>query len=629
MHWVYWLILVLAGAWLVASLAASWVLKKEDEREREGLWTWVLKHKAIAGSIAVVYLSAAGLVHETQFYERLGLSAMRYVDPASLAYSILGHWQLALGAGVGALAALLVVMSAWRRIEAGSTWGGRLQEHVQNRDWTHVALWFLALPAKSAGVVRTVLVVGVTISFVAVPLAAAVVVADRAYGSIGKDATGTLRLSQPAKSASGVKHVASTSTHMILVYQCGPVSLGGTPEWREAFVGAFERVRDAFGTLLNGESPSPAPLGPWRPIIVPWSSVSSFDLDDSSSPTDGDGETQDGTEDHDEAEDCTPPWKLDPSPGGRGPAGPPGDSVSIQYSREGRADAEWFDKPTQNVRYLRFRIGGGEWEPPEGIRIAGSSELWYGVTFRGFRLSTDVEEQLAIETDLPSVGSPIESDACRVEVAGCASKTPFVRACAAASEDSCTPCRAGESQADGSCQLMLARLDEEGRVAGYHSGSGAIESRDDLPCSDATQECVERINGILNCGAANLRALATVAGLGSLEFSTVLGQYDLSLPDVRNPPEASILGLHVDACTVVRDRDLHGIATVRAAKQTPGLSQCWKPSHSWLNHSAIIRLVGDDAGTFGGCLHADGSRSETLKLTLNAGPARQLNRSWF
>ena len=610
MHWMYWLILVVAGTWLVTSLVAGWLLEEESRKDSEGFWQWVLKHKAIAGSVAVVYLSTAGLVHETQFYEHLGLSAMRYVDPASLAYAILGHWELALAAVVSALAALLVVMWAWRRIGGGPTWGGRLSEHVQERDWIGMARWFLALPARSVGVVRTLLVIVVTCVFLAVPLGVAAAVADRAYWHIDNDAAGTLRLSRPAKSASGVRHVASTSAHMILVYQCGTVS-SETPTGRfEELIGALQRVGSAFATLLMEESPSPPVPGPWRPIVVPWSSVASFDLDYSSSPANRGGKTQGGTEDNDVAEDddvaedCAPPWKADPSSGGPGPAGPPGDSVAIQYSREGTADSEWIDRPTQDVRYIRFRIGKGKWEPSQGIRIAGSSELWYGVTFRGFRLSKDLEKQLAIETDLPSVWPRIESDVCRVEVAGCASETPFVRACAEQDDATCTPCRPGEN-----CHLRLARLDDEDRVVGYYSADNLIGSRSELQCGDDTRKCVERVNETLNCGAANLRALATVAGLRSMEFSRVLDEYHLSLPDVERAPEAGMGGLLVDACAGVPDGDLDGIAIVSAS---PGLSQCWKPSKSRLNHSAIIRLVGDDAGTFGVCLNADGSRGEML-----------------
>ena len=606
MPWMYWLILVVGGAWLVASLFAGWKLKKGSERDSEGFGKWVLKHKTIAGSIAVVYLSAAGLVYETRFYEHLRLSAMRYVDPASLVYAILERWELALGAVAGALAALVVVMSVWRRIEAGPTWRGRLQEHVDNRDWTRIGLWFLALPARFPGVVRTLLVIVVTSVFVCVPLAVAAVAADRAYWDIVGDFRGTLRLSRPAKSVSGVRHVASTSTHMILVYPCGPPPSGGSKGWREALIDVFVRVIDASKKEATRKSPSTASAEPWRPIIVPWSSVASFDLDESTSLADDGAEAQGGTGDDDAKVDCAPPWKSDPSSGGTGPAGPPGDSVAIQYSREGTADAEWFDEPTQDVRYIRFRIGEGKWEPPAGIRIAGSNELWYGVTFRGFRLTEDVERQLAIETELPPVRPLIDSGSCRVEVTGCASETPFVRACAKDSKETCRPCRDDED-----CRLMLASLDDEGRVAGYYAADGLIADSD-LPCSDTSQECVEDVNGILNCGAANLRAVATVAGLGSLEYSAVLDPYDLILP-TDQPLEADhIVGLLVDACTGVWDGELEGIATVIAAKPSPGSSQCWTPSKSRLNHSAIIRLVGDDAGTFGGCLHPDRSRGEML-----------------
>ena len=86
LHWAYWLLVFLGLLWLAASLVVGWI--RGEDNDATGFLQWVLAHKTVAGSIAVVYLSAAGLVHETLFYSSFGLIATRYVDPGGLAYCV-------------------------------------------------------------------------------------------------------------------------------------------------------------------------------------------------------------------------------------------------------------------------------------------------------------------------------------------------------------------------------------------------------------------------------------------------------------------------------------------------------------------------------------------------------------
>ena len=624
----HWLILVPAGTWLAASIVFGVrSLSDSDDERGEGFWQWILGHKTIAGSIAIVYLSAAGLVHEIQFYDHLRLDALHYVDPATVAYATLSHWQLGLPAALGAFAALGLMMWLWHRLGTRPQQAGRLLDHFRRRKWSAMAVWFLVLPARSVGLARTVIVVVVASVFILVPLAIAAHVADDAYQGIENVPAGTLTLSRPSRSAAGVKHVASTSTHMILVYPCPPApnetdeADGSTatrlPTWRDHLSAGYRGVSD---TLLRTEPSNDFSVrsNAWLPIIVPWSSVASFDLEretghpNTASQQRGDANTGDGGA---QPRDCKPPWDSKPPPNTEpeqvpgsavGPPGPQGDSVDIQYSIEGTADGPWFDEPTQDVRYIRFRIGEGDWEPTEGIRIAGSRELWYGVSFNRFRLADGIAQQLQVEAVMPQFAS--QGTGCRVEVTGCASETPFLHACAEEAGTTCTRCTPGRA-----CHPVLARLGDAGGVASYLPAEFLLRYLKDnhaLECPDDIHRCVEKVNGILNCGAANLRALAAAAELGSVTLQTAFDQNDLSLEptNARESPVSTTAGALMRACEKLADGRSLGMATLQPAEASYGSSQCWLPSEARLNHTAIVRLAGDGKGTFGGCLPAYASR---------------------
>ena len=95
LHWAYWLLVFLGLLWLAASLVVGWI--RGEDNDATGFLQWVLAHKTVAGSIAVVYLSAAGLVHETLFYS--SFRADRHALRGSRRPSVLCHkWiELTLG----------------------------------------------------------------------------------------------------------------------------------------------------------------------------------------------------------------------------------------------------------------------------------------------------------------------------------------------------------------------------------------------------------------------------------------------------------------------------------------------------------------------------------------------------
>ena len=607
-----WLVLAPVGVWLGTSIIVH--RSSTSNGVRESFWQWVTGHKTLAGSLGLVYVAAAGLVHETRFYDRLGLSAMHYVDPGDLAYATLSDLTLAFSAAVGALLALAVIMKLWHRVATRPQWGGQSEDEGQH-DWADGALSFLALPARSISVVRMLIIFVVATIFLAVPFGIATVTADDAFGSINLKRAGTLWISRPAKYVEAVRHVASTSSHMVVVYSCGSTSdkPNGSAVHRTQFDDAGAAFTDTLRWVLlrlGVFQPDDGKVeDSWRPIVVPWNAVSSFNLEDAvSAANDGaNAENEKGGEVEATTKNCSPAWKADLSGPGPGLIGPKGDSVDIQYSRQGTVEAEWFDEPSQDDRYIRFRVGEGEWEPPDGIRIAGSKELWYGVSFDRFGLVEEVESQLQIESAIPSLGPT-----CRTVVTGCASKTPFLHACAAKSGATCTPCMPG-----GTCHASIARWDDVGGVMHYDAADGLLQHIGDTrksQCAGDIRKCIEEANGVLNCGAANLRAVATAAKLGGVGIHSVLDGFGVSfdMEDTEESPMYTSARLLVQACERVADRDLRGIA-LKAANESPGMSQCWQPSKSSLNHAAIIRLIGDGAGKFGGCVEVDASRNRSVR----------------
>ena len=634
---VLWTIAVVAGVWLLTSLLVGKMLpKKPGVGSKEGFLSWLSNHKAVAGSVAVAYLSATGLVYETVFYAELSLSALRYVDPASVVYAIFSAWELAAAALASAFV-LLFVPWLLHRLGTLPKWGGSAVELVADREWVALPVWILALPAMCFVVVRALLIVVATVVFILLPLGVAGHVAERAYDGIGDERQGTLQLSRPAVSAAGVRHVASTSAHMILVHRCGVAAdsngNGSRREPRDAvLIGAAKRMGGIFqrGVVrqpsMNADGKDDTDM--WLPIVVPWTVVASFDLGDRGEPNGNGHDAEDpegagrvagpatgqaaaGTEGGGQ-DGCSVPWSPTLSAAGSpGPEGPKGDSVSAQYSRDGAAEGEWLDSPTPDVRYIRFKAGGGEWEPPGGIRIAGSSELWYGVPFRRFSLVEDVASQLAVASVVPQLPAASTGGGCRVEVTGCASDTPFFHWCRERTgSTACTGCE----RDDAACRPMLVRSDEDTGVSTYHAAGELLRH---LLVADGEAacrgfDCVQHVNRVLNCGAANLRSLAAAAALPSTPgLDAMLGGVGLRMPTGAGDPATYVprVGeLLVAACWKVADGPASAGVVLRAARAVPGGSQCVAPPEARLNHAAIIRLDGKRADAFGGCLQTVGPR---------------------
>ena len=631
----YWIIAVAATTWLVTSLRIGWLLPQGASGSPvTGFLSWLSDHKAVAGSVALGYLSVPGLVYETTLYSNLELSALLYVDPGSLVYAIFSSWLLATAA-VSCAFLLLFVPWLSRRLRNLPKRGGKLLLHLRSRDWTALAVWAFAKPAEYFVEAGRRLVVVATVLLLFVPLGVAYFTAEDTFNNLHKERKGTLRLSRPAVYAVGVRHIASTSTHMILARWCGSTTpseeKNGSQEqtFRDDLIAEFKVfVQTMVGAVTEAikQNEQGKATSLWLPIVVPWNVVASFDLEPdeagyvaSARESKVSAETKPKEQRQGQEQDgCKELWKPElPTSLVPGPAGPKGDSVSIQYSGEGKANGEWLDRPTPDVRYIRFQVGEGKWEPPEGIRIAGSREVWYGVPFERFTLTENVKTQLA-DLSIPPPAPDVRTDGtCRIEVRGCASSTPFFHLCSeSAASTQCTRC----SEDSPNCHPKMARMHEDTDEVTYHEAHDLLHNLVKASGSEPAcggLKCVDYVNAVLNCGVANLRSLAAASKLlGTPDLETMLSHFDLDLPNWPGSKRNGGLGTYahrvsellVDACANVADRPVSANVTVRAASPEPEGSQCWIPQKAPVNHSAIIRFDGERALTLGGCPQNVGSR---------------------
>ena len=290
--------------------------------------------------------------------------------------------------------------------------------------------------------------------------------------------------------------------------------------------------------------------------------------------------------------------------------------MDVQYSvRGGSDDALWTDEPTADVRYIRFRTGEGAWEPPEGIRFVGVDAVTYAVSFESFRLSKGIREQMDSRSYMPQFGSD-----CSVEVVGCASTERFFRHCAMGSRQECGRCADG-----GDCFVGMHKYNDAGDGLREYYDAGHVVDALALSCDGTLADCVERANGVLNCGVANLRAMHVVgvlAGSHGQDIDDLLRRHSVYANEDETAVSAKARFLR-DACHdfggilakawsgVTRDEGsyVHGNAKIIPA--TPNHSRCWTRS-SVLNRAVVMTLDADDEGRFGGCLMRANNRKDAL-----------------
>lgn len=521
-------ILVL-GAPVIAWFILSGITSSGAPHKGDFKWTKVLRSVGLLKSVqrhwqlisvfGYAYLSLAGWAQTWALLQPINLPPSLYVSPTDFAFAILSHPVVT----IVTIVALLLL--TWT-IQMFAGLAG-MQER-QRRWWCSLrnggpwlvrsGLSILQIPSRVLYSVLQAKNVLLGLVLLTVPMAISLYAGASAYDDIANGPTGRLTISRPPSVLHNVIHVASTATSAIFVTCTMDDGLAKTEERTEsASSGADGQVQEekeancsdgsasTVGHRIKcvrdhlmksasswlGASPARTTSGcleaRWKPIVVPWSSVASFDTGYFANER-ADGATDavysaDGTVWSPQAEANSRFLRFRAQTGGWHPrigalfAGTPskeGEWVSVRYSTDGQDWSKTTDD--EGVRYAQFRVGGvGEWQPPNGFVVGGSEEdfLDYSVQFESHGLGADPVAQLSKRTALP-----VLPDGCAVTVFGCASTEPFFQAW-------------------------------ETNEAVFMGLAGKYPDE----CPSPNGQCLDRVNGDLNCGLANLRALSVAMEL--------------------------------------------------------------------------------------------------------------------
>ena len=500
------LILVLGATWLFAAAMVSRSMRSKDDKRVDrrygkklgevikGVWKFATQHRAVTGLLVYLYVYAMGYVAERSVLAGLNASVSDYLDPQDFAFLVLEHPVAVLG-GLGAatlatlsLVLLLVVLESARDTKV--SWK-KLQDDTSSAVG-RLGIEVLRVPVTLAQLLLTIPIYFVLASAALFPFALAWLDWPSFYER--SHAVGRLTLSAPAVYADGVKQLRSTSTHLIAGLDCEPE----------------EPDRDSDVDV--------------KPLIVPWSAVASFDTTfrrpdvkercpavwHPAVPGESVGlETQfsqDGKEWASVATEDSRYFRFRAGEGAWQPVdgvllsgnpGAEGEWLSMRFSEDGLG----WNENSLGARYVQFRIGGrGAWKPPDGLSLvqgepADSKEVVdYAVSFykNYYRLSEDPVEQLRHRTELP-----FTKGRCPLVVAGCASEDGFLKV-------------------DGGRVVVNQPGDTKTNEAVSAEGLSIYREAAEEYCAGDVGSCVpamEAVNGRLNCGLANLRGLAVVAGI--------------------------------------------------------------------------------------------------------------------
>lgn len=390
-----------------------------------------------------------------------------------------------------------------------------------------------------------------------------------------------------------------------------------SPDWNSA---------NTFHAIVGGSTHS----GVWKPVVLPWSSVASFDMADENKESCFRSWVQDKTEEDDPPEPGAsvsiqysvdgveftqenwqaqaafgsikyirfrvgnegpydPPIRIVGPPGPSGAAGSAGKSVEIQYSRTEGTD-DWRPSWEPGDRYIRFNGG-------RAIRFVGEkgdpgkNAVAYSVRFDPFSLQAAVSKQLDFEK-LPEFPS-----SCHFSVVGCATKSePFVWLCTNSKNpercilpDDEKSCRWEKSTGQGiPCFPRIKKTKAPSALGEDKFGdAGTIMRAVVENCTNGQRrdlyDCAEDVNQILNCGVANLRGMAVYNRLVKNA-----GEDSLALPLESNGDGDVDIAKHLAKMCIEPVEVRKGkISLVRAAESELGSYLCWDQRTS-LNRAAVI-----------------------------------------
>ena len=368
-------------------------------------------------------------------------------------------------------------------------------------------------------------------------------------------------------------------------------------------------VADTLHAILAGNTKS----GAWRPIILPWSSVASFDM--AARPPKKPDELETATMDSSSPENpCFGGWEpREPSSepvGERGEKGEPG--------RPGEQGAP--GRPGEQGAPGRPGEQGAPGRPGEqgapGRRpgAPGKNVVAYATGFGAFKLSKpDSQMRDTLATALPTF---LKNTQCPVSVTGCASSSPFVYLKVGGEYRPPRNCLdSGEIKQfckDGDPVFWIRNATYTTEDPRYDDAQNVIKAvfsvlyprEKDIPrrfesdCKDVDVKCIEeliKVNKKLNCGVANLRAEFVWNDL--IPPGKVANREDPCDKTKSEECDTSVRAKYVaEMCDDIISREINNFTLNSATIKGP--LQCWegkeelgRETRDALNQVAIVDVI--------------------------------------
>lgn len=494
------------SVWVLASLVFGGYLAHHhpEAGKRKSVvreWVkWCGKHQWIIVAVLVGYFGLAGYVFEARLYSLLGFGDTVYREPLDLLVVVFQHPELfAAVAVIGAATVtfcLLVTAAGRAMLPSAGVW----EEAGKNLAVRH-ELWKVALPILKAPAAVLSFVLGASRWFVAIALLATVTLlainsAEHRYRQIEHEPKGRLVLGMPPVFADDARHVGSTSRHMLVLFEgCPNDGNGATTSLADVLVAPLD-----WPPWMADHREGKPSQARWRSAVIPWSSIMAFDTSMATS-TPATGESS--------SSECNLPRRTgwtDGRPAGAGtPIEPTVPQGALQVTTVIPREALTVKKEVLN----RFIVGR------TGTPSVGPGTTIYSVPFNPLQPVQTGGDGAVVSAEgkdwLARLGAAWKSCGVgEVQVVGHASKSSFT---GRSPDIWTTAARGGPAN----------RCNEQ--------ASGATPGAEEMECVDA----------VMNCGLANLRALAVLSELaGEAELKVAVPGITATLDAADSAREAIV-----------------------------------------------------------------------------------------
>ncbi len=485
--WAIYTVCVVVAVWVAASLGLAGYVRTHHRESSEdtksvasGFLDWCRGNTWSAVAVLAGYFGLAGYVFETRLYSLLGFGDTVYREPLDLLVVVFQHPALFVPvAGVAAVTVglCLLLTALANRLPSEGAWKGASKALCCRH-----RLWEVAMPVLRAPVAFLSLVLGasrwlVSIALLVVVTLFAVLLAEHRYHQIEREPKGRVVLNTPTTFADDARHIGSTSRHMLVLFEgCLPASDTEGSKDQSATTG-FSRALAGFAAALPDWRPwafgdgEAEPLPPrWRPAVIPWSSIMAFDTSmATSTPAAGKSSSQ-----------CNIPrragWTHGRPAGAGTPTEPTVPQGALQVTTVIPREALSVKKEVVN----RFIVGR------TGTHSVGPGTTIYSVPFNPLQPVQTGDDGAVVSAEgkhwLARLGAAWKSCGVgEVQVVGHASKSSF-------------------TDRSPDIWTTAARGGPANRCNQRVSGTPGAQ---EMECVDA----------VMNCGLANLRALAVLSEL--------------------------------------------------------------------------------------------------------------------